>query len=141
MAEVFILLWVGHLLADYPGQTDRQATRKAGWVEGADDPHPGRRHHGWGANLTHAATHIAVCAVLLTIGAALLDEVTLDLWPTVAALAWIGATHSVIDRRRIVTWWMESAGQAEYLDRGGAQHVDQAAHALALLVAAVGLGA
>lgn len=66
MATFFILLWVGHLLADYPGQTDR---------------------------------------------------------------------------RWIVTWWMEHTGQAEYLARGGAQHVDQAAHALALLIAAVGLAA
>ncbi|WP_241562424.1 DUF3307 domain-containing protein [Streptomyces hoynatensis] len=141
MAEVFALLLVGHWLADYPGQTDRQAKRKAGWTEGKDDPHPGRHHHGWGANLTHAGTHVAICGVLLGIGAALLPEVTLHPAPTVAALAWIGATHSVIDRRWPVRWWMENTGQAEYLARGGAQHVDQAAHALALLVAAVGLAA
>lgn len=33
-AAVFVLFYIAHLLADYPLQTDRQASRKAGWTEG-----------------------------------------------------------------------------------------------------------
>lgn len=33
-ASLFILLYIGHLLADYLFQTDVQAKCKAGWTEG-----------------------------------------------------------------------------------------------------------
>ncbi|MFD7531937.1 hypothetical protein ACFV8E_30775 [Streptomyces sp. NPDC059849] len=62
-AALFVQLYVAHMLSDYPFQTDRQATRKAGWTEGTTDPHPGRHHHGWGPNLVHARTHVLVSAI------------------------------------------------------------------------------
>ncbi|MFI9331954.1 DUF3307 domain-containing protein [Kitasatospora sp. NPDC052868] len=137
-ADLFVLLLTGHWLADYPGQTDRQAARKAGWTEGEDGPNPGRHHHGWGENLLHAATHVAITAVLL------LGAFALDLHPSTAGLAaglaWIGASHSFIDRRWAVRWWMERTGQAEFLAQGGAAYVDQAAHVgLGLLPAALAI--
>ena len=131
-ANVFLLLLTAHWLADYPLQTDRQSTRKAGWI----DPE-GRHHHGWTENLTHAATHIAASAVLLGATWHLLDHhaSTLGL---AAGFAWIGASHSLIDRRSGVRWWMEHTGQAGFLARGGAAHVDQTAHiALGLLPSAL----
>jgi hypothetical protein len=130
-ADLFALLYAAHLLADYPGQTDKQASRKAGWTD--EDGH----HHGWGANLVHAATHVGLTLVLLTVGWVVLD-LHLDVAGLAAGLVWVGFSHSFIDRRWAVRWWMENTGQADFLARGGAAHVDQAAHiALGLVPAAL----
>lgn len=139
-AETFILLYLGHLVADYPLQPDWQAKCKAGWDEGPDDAHPGRHHHGWGANLAHAATHVLVCAVTLIVGDLALGLDIPDT-PAVLALAWIGGSHALIDRRRIVAWWMRHARQTAWAQHGGAAHVDQTAHVLALGMAALALAA
>lgn len=126
---VFILLYVAHLLSDYPFQTDHQAAHKAA-----------RTVAGWRANAVHAGTHVLTSAVALALGAALLD-LSLTLPAAALALAWVGCTHSFIDRRWAVAWWMENTGQREFIKHGGAAHVDQAAHLAALLVAALGLAA
>ncbi|MEV8225028.1 DUF3307 domain-containing protein [Streptomyces sp. NPDC079167] len=129
-ASLFVLLYVAHLLADYPLQTDHQAAHKAsgGWA-------------GWSANAHHAATHIVTCGAALLAGAALLDDVDISMPVAVGALVWIGATHAVIDRRWPVQWWMHHTGQSQWAQHGGAAHVDQAAHVAALLVAALALSA
>lgn len=129
-ASLFVLLYLGHLLADYPFQTDHQAAHKAD-----------RCAAGWAANLTHAATHVITCAITLLAGAAVLDDVTVSLPITLVALVWIGATHAVIDRRWPVAWWMNRFGQTSWADNGGAAHVDQTAHVLALALAALLLAA
>jgi hypothetical protein len=129
MGTLFALLYVAHLLADYPLQTDHQAAHKAD-----------KSRAGWAANLTHAGTHVLTCGLALTVAALVLDE-PVGLWPGVAALAWIGASHAVIDRRWPVTWWMQHTGQAAFAQHGGAAHVDQAAHLLAVAVAATALAA
>lgn len=140
MADLFILLWVAHLLADYPLQPDWMARRKAGWTEGDTDPHPGQHHHGWGANLIHAGVHVAACGIALLIGAVVLGA---DIGPAggALALAWIGVTHALIDRRWPVVWWMRAARQGRWAQHGGAAHVDQAAHVLAIATAAIALTA
>ena len=125
-AAAFILLYVSHLAADYPGQTDHQAAHKAD-----------RDAAGWRANFAHAGTHVLTCAVVLAIGAAFLGELHVSPWRAAAALLWIGATHSAIDRRRGVAWWMDHTGQAAFRAHGGAAHVDQTAHVIALAVAAL----
>lgn len=56
-ASIAILLWLGHLLADYPGQTDHQAAHKTE-----------KSVRGWRANLLHAATHVLLCGALLAVG-------------------------------------------------------------------------
>ncbi|MEU0702460.1 DUF3307 domain-containing protein [Streptomyces bacillaris] len=129
-ASLFVLLYLGHLLADYPLQTDHQAAHKADHSAA-----------GWAANLTHAATHVATCAAALALGTLFLDDVALSMPVLVAALAWIGATHAVIDRRWPVQWWMNHTGQASWAQHGGAAHVDQTAHILALVLAALALSA
>ncbi|MFE4655316.1 DUF3307 domain-containing protein [Streptomyces hydrogenans] len=126
-ATVFVLLYLGHLLADYPFQTDHQATHKADC--GAA---------GWRANLTHAATHVTACGLALAAGATALD-VTASLPVALAALGWIGTTHAFIDRRWPVRWWMTRMRQTSWADHGGAAHVDQTAHILALGLAALAL--
>lgn len=123
---MFVLLYVAHLTADYVLQTDHQASHKAD-----------RTPAGWWANLTHAATHVAACAATITLGWAVLDHIHLHPAPTALALAWIGASHSVIDRRWPIAWWMDNTGSADFRTRGGAAHVDQTAHIIALLAAAL----
>ncbi|GAA3384472.1 DUF3307 domain-containing protein [Streptomyces racemochromogenes] len=129
-ATIFVLLYVGHLLADYPFQTDHQAKHKAGCDR-----------TGWTANIAHAATHVLLCGAALGLGALLLDDVTLSASPTAAALLWIGATHGFIDRRWPVARWMKLARQEGWAQHGGAAHVDQTAHVSALLLAALALAA
>ncbi|MFD6187131.1 DUF3307 domain-containing protein [Streptomyces goshikiensis] len=135
-ATLFIALYLAHLAADYPCQTDAQARCKAGWT----DDH-GLHHHGWGAAAAHAATHVLLCGTALVAVALVLDEVVLYLWPTVAALAVIGLTHGWIDRRWPVEAWMRLARQTKWAAHGGAAHVDQTAHVLVLGVVALALAA
>ncbi|WP_030700932.1 MULTISPECIES: DUF3307 domain-containing protein [unclassified Streptomyces] len=129
-ASLFVLLYLGHLLADYPLQTDHQAAHKAD-----------RSAAGWVANLTHAATHVTACATALAVGALVLDDLALSLPLAVAALGWVGASHAFIDRRWPVQWWMNRTGQASWAANGGAAHVDQTAHIAALVIAALCLSA
>ncbi|MFE3789953.1 DUF3307 domain-containing protein [Streptomyces goshikiensis] len=128
-ASLFVLLYVGHLLADYLFQTDHQAAHKAGC---------GRE--GWTANLAHAATHVLICGLLLTVGSAALGW-DLPFRPAALAVLWIGATHAFIDRRWPVAAWMRIARQTGWAANGGAAHVDQTAHIAALAVAAICLSA
>lgn len=127
-AETFVLLYTAHLLSDYPLQTDHQAAHKADH---------GRA--GWSANFQHAGTHVVVSAALLALGDWALD---LDLSTAYAAgaLAWIGISHSIIDRRRGVLAWMRLARQEKFREHGnGAAHVDQTAHVVALVLASLAL--
>lgn len=129
-ATLFVLMYVSHLLADYPGQTDHQAGRKdkPGWP-------------GWKANLSRAGTHLGITAVVLTAGVTTLPDLHLNLLPTALALLWISVTHAFIDRRWPVARWMRFARQAGWAGRGGAAHVDQTAHVTTLFIAAFALAA
>ncbi|MFD5487979.1 DUF3307 domain-containing protein [Streptomyces virginiae] len=124
-AEIAFLLYLGHLLADYPFQTDHQAAHKAGC---------GRQ--GWTANISHAATHVLICSLLLAVGSVALGW-QLPLLPAAAAVLWIGISHGFIDRRWPVAAWMRIAQQQGWAAHGGAAHVDQTAHVLALTLAAL----
>lgn len=128
-ATTFILLYVGHLLADYPLQTDHQAACKAD-----------RSAAGWRANVAHAGTHVLACAVALAVGAVVLGERP-SVLASAAALAWIGITHAVIDRRWPVRWWMRVARQERFAQHGGTAHVDQTAHITAIAIAALAITA
>ncbi|MFK0234242.1 DUF3307 domain-containing protein [Streptomyces vinaceus] len=123
-AEIAFLLYLGHLLADYPFQTDHQAAHKAGC---------GRT--GWAASVSHAAIHVLICGLLLAAGSVGLGW-HLPLLPAAAAVLWIGCTHGFIDRRWPVAVWMRIARQTGWAAHGGAAHVDQTAHVLALTLAA-----
>ena len=128
-ASLSVLLYVSHLTADYPLQTDHQAAHKAE-----------KSTTGWRANLTHAGTHVLTCGVALLVGVLVLD-LSVSVPVAVAVLLWIGATHSVIDRRWPIRWWMTRTGSVQFFECGGAAHVDQTAHVLALVVAALALAA
>ncbi|MEU4032461.1 DUF3307 domain-containing protein [Streptomyces anulatus] len=128
-ASLFVLLYAAHLAADYPLQTDHQAKHKAD-----------RCATGWAANLAHAGTHAVVTALALVVAVAVLD-LPVGALPAALALAWIAGTHAVIDRRWPVAHWMRLARQEHWAQNGGAAHVDQTAHALVLVVAALALTA
>lgn len=128
-AELFILLYVAHLTADYPLQTDHQAAHKADCSAA-----------GWRANAAHALTHFVVTFVVLPAGLLVLDA-SVPPWAAAVSLVWIAATHAVIDRRWPVARWMKWAGQTEWAKHGGAAHVDQTAHVIALAIAALFLAA
>lgn len=130
LGTAFAILYAAHLLADYPGQTDHQATHKAD-----------RTRQGWTALLVHAGTHVAITTAVLT-AVILLLRLPVTATGFAAALAWVGLSHGFIDRRWVVRWWMEHTGQRDFLQHGGAAHVDQAAHiGLGLLPAAIMLAA
>ncbi|BAU84723.1 hypothetical protein SLA_3821 [Streptomyces laurentii] len=128
-ATLFVLFYVGHLLADYAFQTDHQAAHKAD-----------RTRAGWRANLDHAAAHVATCAITLLTGMVVLG-LSVSTLSAFVALAWIGGTHAFIDRRWPIRWWMERTGSADWAANGGAAHVDQTAHITALALAALALAA
>lgn len=129
LGSLFVLLYVAHLVGDYPLQSDHQAAHKA--ATGSV---------GWRAAAAHASVHVAVSALALTAGA-LVIGLHLSVWQAAAALAWIGSTHALIDRRWPVLRWMHAARQTAFAAHGGAAHVDQTAHLVALLVAALVLSA
>lgn len=130
LADVAVVLFAAHHLADYPFQTDHQAAHKAD-----------HSAEGWRANLAHAGTHVAVSGLLLLIVGAVLPLHATALG-VAAALLWVGVSHSFIDRRWPVARWMAFARQAGFAQHGGAAHVDQAFHiALGLLPAALLLAA
>lgn len=125
-AAAFAALFAAHHLADYPGQTDHQATHKAD-----------RTVTGWIANQVHAATHTTLTLLILVTVATVLHA-PFSASGVAAGLAWVHLSHSAIDRRRAVAWWMDHTGQSGFRSAGGAAHVDQAAHiALGLLPAAL----
>ncbi|MGW2090033.1 DUF3307 domain-containing protein [Streptomyces sp. NPDC001880] len=127
--DLFALLYGAHLLSDYPFQTDHQAGCKAE-----------KSAAGWRANLAHAGTHVLVSAAALAAGVLVLD-LPLTALSAAVALLWVGATHSIIDRRWPVAAWMRFARQTKWAQHGGAVHVDQTAHVTALLIAALALSA
>jgi len=127
-APVFVLLYVAHLIADYAAQTDHQAGHKAD---------PGRA--GWTANAAHAATHAAVTALVLGVGALALGDGP-GIGSAALAIGFIAATHAFIDRRWPIRWLMTRTGQRGFYEHGGgAAHVDQVAHVTVLLVTALAL--
>ncbi|GAA3709712.1 DUF3307 domain-containing protein [Streptomyces sp. NEAU-PBA10] len=129
-ANVFVLLYAAHLVCDYALQSDHQAEHKA--EHGVT---------GWCANLAHAATHVLVSAVLLSVGTVVLD-LPLSGPVTAAALGWVGASHAFLDRPWPVLWWMAHVGRApQYAAGGGAAFVDQAGHVTALVLAALAVAA
>ncbi|MER7905400.1 DUF3307 domain-containing protein [Streptomyces sp. NPDC095614] len=128
-ATLFVLLYVAHLLADYPFQTDHQAGHKADCGLA-----------GWRANLSHTGTHLLISALALGGGGAVLG-LDLSVLPAAVALLWIAGSHAFIDRRWPVARWMTLARQAGWAQHGGAAHVDQTAHIAAIALAALALAA
>jgi hypothetical protein len=135
----FVSLFVAHQLADHWVQTDAQACRKgaAGWA--------GRIACTW-----HVVTYTATAlVVLVVVGAAL--GLTASPTRVAVALAISAVSHWVIDRRWPLVWLAERTGSRKFVRMGapreghddnpslgtGAYALDQSAHYLFLLIAAL----
>ncbi|SFW50431.1 hypothetical protein SAMN04489730_0948 [Amycolatopsis australiensis] len=142
-AASWVVLSVGHTLADHVGgQTDRQAARK-GAPTAAEVAAGASPRRGWAANLAHVAQYHAV---LMLLGFAAWLALPLP-WSTrgvLAALVWSAGTHAFLDRRWPVRWLLNRLRQGRFArqaDNGlnGMYLADQALHGLALGIAAVAL--
>lgn len=121
------VLLASHFLADFPLQSDHQATHKhlGSW--------PGRR-----ACAAHAGTHAGVQLAAL-LGVAAVTGIELAPIPLVLGVGLNAATHYWIDRRFTLRGLVVASeplvGKLAFYDNGGAFHIDMAAH-LALIVPA-----
>lgn len=132
-AAVYALLHAAHHAGDFLAQTDAQAQRKPC---AADREVECTEVESWGALLGHVTTYHLVQAAALAAGNHLLG-LGLSRNRLLAGIGVSALTHAIIDRRWPVRWWMDHTGSAEFRTRGGAPHVDQAMHHVALAVAAV----
>ena len=123
MTQLLIMVLLGHLWGDWIFQTDWQAANKAlpGWA-------------GWRANLQHVFWYTVVLAVS-TCGARITIAGGLIL------LLASAVTHSILDRRWPVRWFMRASGSPQFAETTwGVIVTDQALHLIVLLtlVSAVG---
>ncbi|WP_042283375.1 DUF3307 domain-containing protein [Nocardiopsis alba] len=118
---VLAAMTAAHHVGDYLLQNDHQAQHKP---------------ESWAANQAHVASYHL--AQLTAVGLAS-HVLGLRLSPVrlAAGMAVSWVTHSVIDRRWPVRWWMTRTGSAAFYEAGGAPHVDQAMHHAALFAAAL----
>ena len=121
---VFAALLAGHWVGDHWAQTDQQAT--------------GKGAHGW-AGRKACAGHVATLTLCQMAALALVATVEggFGALPLALGLAVNTASHYWIDRRHTLQDLAVVLGKAGYYDRGGAPHLDQAAHMAFLLPAAL----
>ncbi|WP_304450858.1 DUF3307 domain-containing protein [Nocardiopsis sp. YSL2] len=118
---VLAAMTAAHHVGDYLLQNDHQAQHKP---------------TSWSANQAHVASYHLAQITALTLASRTLG---LRLSPARlaagVAVSWV--THSIIDRRWPVRWWMNHTGSSDFYRAGGAAHVDQAMHHAALFMAAL----
>ncbi|WP_174545645.1 hypothetical protein [Nocardiopsis dassonvillei] len=127
-------LTAAHHVGDYLAQTDHQSACKPAASDRGDVVCS--EGESWRALAGHIASYHAVQAAGLLVANRALG---LKLRPgrVAAGIAVSAATHALVDRRRIVRWLMDNTGSADFRQRGGAAHVDQALHHACLWVAAL----
>lgn len=131
-AAVYALLHAAHQAGDFLAQTDAQAQSKPC---AADRDTECTEVESWGALLGHITTYHLVQAATLIVGNRFLG-LGLSRNRLLAGIGVSALTHAIIDRRWPVRWWMDHTGSARFRAQGGAPHVDQAMHYLALALAA-----
>ncbi|WP_160050219.1 DUF3307 domain-containing protein [Nocardiopsis sp. FR4] len=118
---VFAAMTAAHHAGDYLLQNDHQAQHKT---------------ESWTANQAHVASyHLAQLAAVGLASRVLGLRLSPVRLAAGVAVSWV--THSVIDRRWPVRWWMTHTGSKGFYANGGAPHADQAMHHAALFVAAL----
>jgi hypothetical protein len=130
---VYVALFAGHQLGDYPIQRDDDAQAKGIPVDdllAAGVP--------WHTGLINVTRHVGSYLACQAIALALLALVAPLTWPGVwTALTVSGATHAVIDRRWIVRAIIRRLGGCAHWPGAQAQ-IDQALHFFAMFLAAIG---
>lgn len=131
-AAVYVALFAGHQLGDYPIQRDTDAQAKG---HPADDLLAAGVP--WHTGLTSVARHVGSYVACQALALALVAMVAPLTWPGAwTALVISGATHAVIDRRWIVRAIIARKGGCAHWP-GAAASIDQALHFAAMLVAAI----
>lgn len=131
-AAVYALLHATHQGGDFLAQTDIQARNKPCATDRTTDC---TETASWGALLGHITSYHLIQAATLTAANRFL-HLGLGTKRVAAGIAVSALTHALIDRRWPVRWWMDHTGSARFRQVGGAPHVDQAMHYLALALAA-----
>jgi hypothetical protein len=133
-AAVAATVTAAHHAGDFLFQTDHQAARKPGPDDRTVDC---SEVESWWCNQAHVASyHAAQVAGLLVANRALGLRLKPSRVLAGVALSW--ATHSVIDRRWPVRWWMDNTGSHDFRTKaGGGMHVDQTLHHLCLWASAL----
>lgn len=123
-----------HHVGDYLAQTDHQSACKPARSDRGDVVCS--EGESWRALAGHIASYHAVQAAGLVVANRALG---LNLRPSrvAAGIAVSAVTHAVIDRRWPVRLWMDNTGSADFRQRGGAAHVDQALHHACLWASAL----
>ncbi|GAA0998326.1 DUF3307 domain-containing protein [Nocardiopsis tropica] len=120
-ATVLAAMTAAHHVGDYLTQTDHQAQNKA---------------DSWAANQAHVASyHLAQLAAVGIASRALGLRLSPGRLAAGVTVSWV--SHSIIDRRWPVRWWMTRTRASAFYEAGGAPHVDQAMHHTALFLAAL----
>ena len=131
-ACVYVALFAGHQLGDYPVQSDTDAQTKS-------HPDDDLLAVGvpWHTGLASIARHVGSYLACQGIALALVALVAPLSWPGAwTALVISGATHAVIDRRWIVRSIIARKGGCAHWP-GAAASIDQALHLAAMFLAAV----
>jgi len=106
--SLFIVLYVGHKIADYLFQTDYQASNK---------------QSNWGALLLHCLTYTLILSLLAFVTIGFFN------WTTVFILF---ISHVLIDKRAILIWWARNIKKMEDTNNQASQtalmELDQAFH-------------
>lgn len=121
IGAMFAAVYAAHHVADHWVQTDDQAQRK--------------RESGLACALhvcTYLLTQLAFVALLV-----LATGIEISYWGATLSLGLTAVTHYVADRRTPLRALAAQLGKAEYWDRGGAYHLDQAWHIGLLFPAAL----
>lgn len=112
--KLFIVLYIGHKIADYLLQTDHQAVNKA---------------KSWRALFIHCFIYTIVLTIMGYFFVGFLN------W---AAIFIIFISHVIIDRRVILTWWAKNIKKMSNLDHDAAQptliELDQAFHYIIIFI-------
>jgi hypothetical protein len=115
--SLFAWLFVAHLVGDFLFQTRNMADRKA---------------EDWSWLLGHIGVYMAFISVVVVWYTILSD---VPIWLAGASLLFVAATHIVLDRRTITSWWVGTVLRASDVPWISIV-VDQIIHILVLAVVA-----
>lgn len=133
-AAVAATLTAMHHIGDFVLQTDHQSARKPCTEDRLVEC---SEAESWWCNQKHVASyHAAQLAGLLVANQALGLKLNPSRVAAGVAISWV--THTVIDRRWPVRWWMDNTGSKDFrVKAGGGMHVDQTAHHACLWTSAL----
>lgn len=130
---------VGHHVGDRWLQTDHQAAHKGDHPRHANKEHCNRKR-GWIAASAHVTSYTA-CTALLVVLLWWRFDLPITMSGYLLGQLFSAGTHLIIDRRWTLRRFIEhvTPWSRNYYDKvpGGAEHLDQSAHYVCILLAAL----